>query len=131
MESDPSRILQILSRESSLEIFDVIANKGKVKGRNLRSMDGISEKKYYTTTEKLIKHGLVKRRHTVFTPTSLGRVVYHNLSKINGAIKEYPTLKAIDSIKGSKEDCERASKILIDGTIKNSDIKRILSRDFC
>jgi hypothetical protein len=129
MDSDTGSILQILSRESSFEIFDVIATKGNVKGRTLLTMEGISEKKYYTTTEKLVKHGLVKRRHTVFTPTSLGRVVYHNLSKIDAAIKVHSTLKAIDSIKGPKVERDRASKILIDGNIKNSYIKRILLRD--
>lgn len=122
-------ILQVLSRKSYFEIFDVIAIKGNVKGRTLLTMEGISEKKYYTTTEKLIKHGLVARKHKVFSLTSLGRVVYHNMSKIDAAIQEYSTLQAIDTIKGPKEQRDRVRKILINDTIKNNDIKRILLRD--
>ena len=51
------------------------------------------------------------------------------MSKIDAAIKEYSTLQAIDSIKGPKEERDRVRKILINDTIKNNDIKRILSRD--
>ena len=129
MESDPANILRVLSRKSYFEIFDVIANKGIVKSQTLRTMDRIRDKQYYTTTEKLLKHGLVARKQKVFSLTSLGRVVYHNMSKIDAAIKEYSTLQSIDSIKGPKEERDRVRKILINDTIKNNDIKRILSRD--
>ena len=129
MESDPANILQVLSRKSYFEIFDVIANKGIVKSQTLRAMDGISDKQYHTTTWKLMKQGLIARKQNVFSLTSLGRVVHHNMSKIDAAIKEYSALKAIDSVKGGKEVGDRVRKILINDTIENNDIKRILSRD--
>ena len=48
------------------------------------------------------------------------------LATVSAAIKEYSTLQAI---KGPKEERDRVRKILINDTIKNNDIKRILSRD--
>jgi hypothetical protein len=128
MEFYLSNILRLLSKKKYLQTFEAIAHKGNVEGQVLKYTNGYTQKQYYTATEKLIKYGLIKRRSRLFSLTSFGAIIYHHNSKIDAAINEHHALKAIDSIRGSKEERERVMKILINDTIKNNDIKRILSR---
>jgi len=129
MEFEPTKVLQVLSKKTCLQIFEVIADQRNVHSQTLRSLNDYTEKQYHTATEKLMKYGMIKRRHSVFSLTSFGTIINQNKSKIDAAIREYSTLQAIDSVKGSKQERDRVMKILINDAIKNSDIKRILSRD--
>jgi len=63
----------------------------------------LSSKQYYSRTAQMIKKGLIRRDKGHLFLTSLGKISYHSLLKIDHAIKNYWKLKAIESMQDSSE----------------------------
>jgi hypothetical protein len=66
-------------------------------------MKDLSSKQYYSRTAQMIKKGMIRRDKGSLILTSLGKISYHSLLKIDYAIKNYWKLKAIDSMQDSSE----------------------------
>jgi hypothetical protein len=77
----------------------------------------LSNKQYYSRTERMLKIGLIKRKRGRFSLTGLGIVVYHAQLQFESAVKNYWNLKAIDSIqdlhKMNKEERVKIIKSLV------------------
>jgi predicted transcriptional regulator len=101
---------------------------------------GLTRRQFYSSIEKLMDYGLVKRIKSKYRLTSFGKVVFNAEQKveteIETAIKNYWKLKAVDSIiMGNKnisanddnkqlllQECQK----IIDGLIDDNELKDIL-----
>jgi predicted transcriptional regulator len=59
---------------------------------------GISEKAFYSRMSKLIKAGIVSRKNSKYSLTSLGEVVSHCMDLLTAAIENYWRLQALDTL---------------------------------
>ena len=119
-------ILKLLYDRSTLELFNIIASKGKIDGKSLQSINGFTKKRYYSRTQRLTENRLVKRQSGIFSLTSFGKVIYNRKLMLDAAVKEYYGLKAVDSIRGTKEISEEKSRELINNIITDNRIKTVL-----
>jgi len=119
-------ILQCLSDQRTLDIFRIIATKNKINSKTLRSMNDISRKQYYSRVHRLLKLGLIMRKSAVFSLTTFRKVVYGSSSKLDAAIKEYWSLKAVDNLQGSEELNTKTLRKLINEVVNTDSIKKIL-----
>jgi hypothetical protein len=109
-------IIEAIADRKSLEIFCSIAG-GVFEGEKLKQTLALSNKQYYSRTERMLKIGLIKRKRGRFSLTGLGIVVYHAQLQFESAVKNYWNLKAIDSIqdlhKMNKEERVKIIKSLV------------------
>jgi predicted transcriptional regulator len=123
---DTESLLGVLSDKSTLEIFTFIANNANVRSQTLRDTYGFSMKQYYSRIQRLLGYGLVKRNLGAYTLSSFGTVVYQNKLKMDAAIKEYNSLKAIDTIKAANELAPDIREKIIRNIVTDNDIKTAL-----
>ena len=95
-------ILRTLSDRASLKIISSVAN-GVMSASEFSNRKDLSSKQYYSRTAQMIKKGLIRRNKGHLFLTSLGKISYHSLLKIDYAIKNYWKLKAIESMQDSSE----------------------------
>jgi hypothetical protein len=95
-------ILRTLSDRASLKIISSVAN-GVMSASEFSNRKALSSKQYYSRTAQMIKKGLIRRDKGRLFLTSLGKISYHSLLKIDYAIKNYWKLKAIESMQDSSE----------------------------
>ena len=95
-------ILRTLSDRASLKIISSVAN-DVISASEFSNMKDLSSKQYYSRTAQMIKKGLIRRDKGHLFLTSLGKISYHSLLKIDHAIKNYWKLKAIESMQDSSE----------------------------
>jgi len=85
-------------------------------------MYGFSMKQYYSRMQRLLAYGLVKRKLGTYSLSSFGRLVYQIKLRMDAAIKEYHSLKAVDFVKEPmdlpEEVRKKISNIVIDDDIK-------------
>lgn len=123
-------ILRTLSDMASLEIISSVAN-GVMRASEFSNKKDLSSKQYYSRTAQMIKKGLIRRDKGRLFLTSLGKISYHSLMKIDYAIKNYWKLKAIDSMQDSSE-MRRHERTRIIKTIIGNDktIMKIFENQF-
>jgi predicted transcriptional regulator len=130
-ESKPPTLDYILKRISdanALNLFNGIATSDG-KPILLRKFN-LTSKQYYSRISGLMDAGLIKRRNSRYSLTTLGKVVYDSHMIIGKALSYYSRLKAIESIEMSygaafpKEELAR----LIDGLIDNHQIKDMIMK---
>lgn len=80
-------------------------------------------KQYYSRMQRLLGYGLVKRKLGTYSLSSFGRLVYQIKLRMDAAIKEYYSLKAVDFVKESKELPEEVRKKIISNIVIDDDIK--------
>ena len=79
---------------------------------------------------RLMKIGLIKRKSGKYTLTAFGRIIYDiSLSAMENAVNNYWKLRAIESLRMSKDLPSGERKKIIDSFIDNQQIKDILVRD--
>jgi predicted transcriptional regulator len=97
----PTDVLDAISDDRSLLLFNAIALSNSETSDILISRLNLSRKQFYTRISSLIKVGLIKRENSKHFLTSLGKVVFKTETMIEGALKDYWKLKAIDSLETS------------------------------
>ena len=123
---DTESLLEILSDKGTFEIFNFIANNANVRSQPLLETFGFSTKQYYSRIQKLLAYGLVKRNLGVYSLSSFGMVVYQNKLRMDAAVKEYQSLKAIDAIKGANELAPDIRKKIISNIVTDTDVRTAL-----
>jgi hypothetical protein len=121
-----SDVLEVLSDRASLELIKEIATRNSVAGESLMSLSGLTRKQYYSRVQKLKQQGLISRRFGLLSLTSFGKVLYDCQHKIDNAIADIYSLKAIDSFKDSKELNNEQRKELIEKIITDGKLQSIL-----
>ena len=126
MPSEPSvaDILRCISHPKALLLFRAVAC-----SRILITKLGLSRRHYYSSIEKLMHTGLVRRIGGKHSLTSLGKVMFSCILKIEMSIKYYWELKAIDSITMAADVKGLPTKeyhMIINNFIDNNEIKSLL-----
>ena len=122
-------VLKAISDEKSLELFRIVAHT-KLYSDILISKTRLTRKQYYSRMYRLMNVGLIKREEGEYTLTAFGRIIYHiALAAMENAVNNYWKLKAIESLRISKNLPAEERKKIIDSFIDNQQIKDILVRD--
>jgi hypothetical protein len=122
-------VLKAISDEKSLELFRIVAHT-KLYSDILVSKTRLTRKQYYSRMYRLMKIGLIKRKSGKYTLTAFGRIIYDiSLSAMENAVNNYWKLRAIESLRMSKDLPSGERKKIIDSFIDNQQIKDILVRD--
>jgi len=119
-------ILEAISDSGSMDLFSIVANTGSVNSDSLMCSCGLTKKQYYTRVQRLAQNGLIRRKSGALSLTSFGKIVYDCKLRIDNAIAEYYSLKAIDAFRESKEIDHVQRKELIEKVITNGGLKSIL-----
>src|SRR6202162_4185455 len=95
--------------------------------RELREKLKLTRKQCYTILSGLVQAGLVKRKINTrqYFVTTLGRIVYDSISRLEITYRRHIPLKAIDSINVSDEVPKKERIEIIGELIKNEEIRRI------
>jgi predicted transcriptional regulator len=121
-------VIKLLSDQKSLDLFNTIATEeGINSSESLRIKLNLTKKPHYHRISTLVRSGLVmKRQDHKYYLTSFGHIIYQVLLTMDGAMKEYWKLKAVDSL--NKNIPVRERKVIIDSMINNEQIKELLYR---
>ena len=122
-------IVSCISHPKTLLLFKAVAISDNHCSRILITKLGLSRRHYYSSMEKLIHTGLVRRIGGKYSLTSLGKVMFSCILKIEMSIKYYWKLKAIDSIMMSAHVKGLPTKeyhMIINNFIDNKEIKALL-----
>src|SRR5919199_1756144 len=122
-------VLKAISDEKSLELFRIVALT-KPHSQILVSKTKLTRKQYYSRMSTLMKAGLINKEEGKYTLTAFGGIIYHiSLAAMENAVSNYWKLKAIESLKKSKDIPATECKKIIDRFIDNPEIKDIFVRD--
>ncbi|SRR5579885_2306569 len=122
-------ILRAISDEKSLELFRTIASEAAVDSETLRTRMKFTRKQYYSRLSRMVRSGLVKRKSGKYFLTAFGKVVYGTELTIEGALKDYWKLKAIDSLNVTGELPVEERNKLIDTLLDNEELRGILVKE--
>jgi len=124
-------VLKAISDNRSLELFKLYIALTKPDADILISKTKLTRKQYYSRISSLMNTGLIKRKNGKHTTSEFGKVIYHiTLATIENAVNNYCKLKAIDSLKMSKDFPAEEYKKLINSFIDDDEIiKAILDSD--
>ena len=102
-ESKPPSLDYILKRTSDEKTFALFNNIAISDGDKpvLLRKSNLTAKQYYGRISGLMDAGLIKRRNSRYSLTTLGKVVYNSHMIIGKALSYYSRLKAIESIEMS------------------------------
>jgi hypothetical protein len=117
-------VLGAISNQDSLQIFNFIATKKKIKinSKAIQSSNGLTKKQYYSRMHELTKFGLVKRNFGIYQLTAFGKVVYSSKLKI-----DFQKLLAAQSFRLSTNEINsEARKALVKELVRDNVIKDIL-----
>jgi predicted transcriptional regulator len=112
----------------TLSLFStIVAAEQKNNSRALREKLNLTRKQYYTSLSGLVEAGLVKRKPNTrqYFVTTLGRIFYDSISRIETAYNNHIPLRAIDSINMSDELPKRERMEIINKLMEDSEIRRI------
>ena len=122
-----AKILIKVSNDKTLSLFKTIVTaEQNTDSRDLREKLNLTPKQCYTILSGLVEAGLVKRKINTrhYFVTTLGRIVYDSISRIEIAYSNHIPLKAIDSINMSEVPKKERIEIISE-LIKNEEIRRI------
>ena len=128
MANSVAKILIKVSNDKTLSLFKTIVTADQnTDSRDLREKLKLTRKQCYTILSGLVQAGLVKRKINTrnYFVTTLGRIVYDSISRIEIAYSNHIPLKAIDSINMSDEVPKKERIEIIGELIKNEEIRRI------
>jgi len=123
-----AKILVKVGNDKTLSLFKTIVTADQnTDSRDLREKLKLTRKQCYTILSGLVQAGLVKRKINTkqYFVTTLGRIVYDSISRIEIAYSNHIPLKAIDSINMSDEVQKKERIEIIGELIKNEEIRRI------
>jgi predicted transcriptional regulator len=120
-------VIKLLSNQKSLDLFNTIAREeGINRSESLRVKLNLTKKPYYQRMSALVRSGLVmKKQDQKYYLTAFGHIICQVLLTMDGAVKEYWKLKAVDSLNNIPA---REREIIIDSMINNEQIKELLYR---
>ena len=128
MANSVAKILVKVGNDKTLSLFKTIVTADQnTDSRDLREKLKLTRKQCYTILSGLVQAGLVKRKISTrqYFVTTLGRIVYDSISRIEIAYSNHIPLKAIDSISMSDEVPKKERIEIIGELIKNDEIRRI------
>jgi hypothetical protein len=132
LPSEPSvaAVLSCISHPKILLLFKAVAlSDNDCSSIILITKLGLNRRQYYSGMEKLMRVGVVRRISGKHSLTSLGRVIFSCMLKIEMSIKYYWKPKAIDSITMAADVKGLPTEqyhMIVDKLIDNDEIKAVL-----
>jgi predicted transcriptional regulator len=120
------QVLDVLSDRTSVDIMNAVAEK-VTSPDNIRELLGLTTKQYYMRYSRLLKTGIIKRKHAKLTLSSFGQLIYKALLIIASAFRHSRELTMIDAIKSVAGMPDNEQKDLIDNLNLDSEIKELFS----
>jgi predicted transcriptional regulator len=120
------QVLDVLSDRTSVDIMNAVAEK-VTSPDNIRELLGLTTKQYYMRYSRLLKTGIVKRKHAKLTLSSFGQLIYKALLIIASAFRHSRELTMIDAIKSIAGMPDNEQKDLIDNLNLDAEIKELFS----
>ena len=127
MANSVAKILIKVGNDKTLSLFKTIVTaEQNTDSRELREKLKLTHKQCYTILSGLVGAGLIKRKINTrqYFVTTLGRIVYDSISRIEIAYSNHIPLKAIDSVNMSEVPQKERIEIISE-LIKNEEIRRI------
>ena len=118
-----SDVLDTISDDKSLVLFNTIALSNSDGSDILISKLKLTRKQYYSRISKLVKVDLVVRRNRKYFLTSLGKIVYDAQKIIGNAVGDYWKLKAVDTLEITDQMPKEEYNKIINALIENEKIK--------
>jgi predicted transcriptional regulator len=122
-----AKILIKVGNDKTLSLFKTIVTaEQNTDSRELGEKLKLTHKQCYTILSGLVGAGLIKRKINTrqYFVTTLGRIVYDSISRIEIAYSNHIPLKAIDSVNMSEVPQKERIEIISE-LIKNEEIRRI------
>jgi predicted transcriptional regulator len=118
-------IISTISDSKALLLFKAIAASDNDCSKILITKLNLTRKQFYSRIEELMNADLVKRIRGRYILTSLGKIIFSMILKMETAIEYYWKLKAIDSILLSANTAvpEQESHKILDVLIDDHQIK--------
>jgi len=116
-------VLDTISDDKSLVLFNTIALSNSDGRDILISKLKLTRKQYYSRISKLVKVDLVVRRNGKYFLTSLGKIVYDAQKIIGNAVGDYWKLKAVDTLEITDQMPKEEYNEIINALIENEKIK--------
>jgi hypothetical protein len=116
-------VLDTISDDKSLVLFNTIALSNSDGSDILISKLNLTRKQYYSRISKLVKVDLVVRRNRKYFLTSLGKIVYDAQKIIGNAVGDYWKLKAVDTLEITDQMPKEEYNEIINALIENKKIK--------
>jgi predicted transcriptional regulator len=120
------QVLDVLSDRTSVDIMNAVAEK-VTSPDNIRELLGLTTKQYYMRYSRLLKTGIIKRKHAKLTLSSFGQLIYKALLIIASAFRHSRELTMIDAIKSIAGMPDNEQKDLIDNLNLDAEIKELFS----
>jgi predicted transcriptional regulator len=120
------QVLDVLSDRTSVDIMNAVAEK-VTSPDNIRELLGLTTKQYYVRYSRLLKTGIIKRKHAKLTLSSFGQLIYKALLIIASAFRHSRELTMIDAIKSIAGMPDNEQKDLIDNLNLDAEIKELFS----
>ena len=117
-----------LGDEKSLSLFNTVVS-SQYDSYELQSKIKLTRKQFYSRISNLMKAGLIRRKNTVYSATTYGKLIYNCQTTVEKAIESYPKLKAIDSLEMSNELSKEEFTGIVDILIDNHEIKDRILKD--
>jgi predicted transcriptional regulator len=120
------QVLDVLSDRTSVDIMNAVAEK-VTSPDNIRELLGLTTKQYYMRYSRLLKTGIITRKHAKLTLSSFGQLIYKALLIIALAFRHSRELTMIDAIKSIAGMPDNEQKDLIDNLNLDAEIKELFS----
>ncbi|MGB7957133.1 MAG: hypothetical protein WCF23_24425 [Candidatus Nitrosopolaris sp.] len=128
MANSAAKILIKVGNDKTISLFKTLMTaEQNTDSRDLREKLKLTRKQCYTILSGLVEAGLIKRKINTrqYFVTTLGRIVYDSISRIEIAYSNHIHLKAIDSVNMSDEVPKKERIKIISELIENEEIRQI------
>lgn len=106
-------VLRTISDDKSMNLFHMISSSlGGIDGDTLKKQAKLTRKQYYTILSRLKKSGIVTKKAGRYTLTTFGRIVYDAQKRVDKALANFWSLKAIDLVEDSQFSEEERQKVI-------------------
>jgi len=114
-------IFKVLGDDVSLRLFR-LASIGIDSTPEFMQKTGMTRKQFYTRLQKLVKLGLVQKKHGAYTLTTLGTVVQNiQLKPLEELVDNYWKLQAIEMLKSANKIPDEERNRLIESIAKSEE----------
>jgi len=130
-ERSPSleKVLSALAHSDAIKIFNEALNGIESSTRVIKKL-GLSQKRYYTRLNELIKAGLITKEGEVYKLTMFGKLCYKMGERFVEVLGKYDKIALMEKIRQSKslslEEVDSLSRILAKDIIDTFDVTSIL-----
>jgi hypothetical protein len=120
-------LMNAIADDASLELFKLVAQ-ANYSGRDLKSKTKLTRKQYYSRLHRLIQCGVIKRKETIYSVTTLGKILFEAQATVESALKNLWRIQAIDSLDMTDGIPLEERHLIVEKLITDQGLKNILTK---